>query len=75
MTISLEQALAAKNQLKHDLKSCEWFNGIGVGADSSGDHVVEVRARIDSPDVRAAVPSTIDGVVVRLVITGQVRAQ
>lgn len=68
----LEHARAAKDRLRQTLAGRDGITGIGIsrGADGYG-----VQVNVAQPAHRAAVPARVDGVDVRVRVTGPVHAQ
>lgn len=75
MTISLEQAHQAKQELKDKLARPVWLRGVGIGQDEAGGHVIEVRVEVDTPAIREAIPANVKGVPVRVTAVGEVHRQ
>jgi hypothetical protein len=68
----LEHARAAKDRLRQTLAGRDGITGIGLsrGADGYG-----LQVNVAQPGLRAAVPERVDGVDVRVRVTGPVHAQ
>jgi hypothetical protein len=68
----LEHARAAKDRLRRTLAGRDGITGIGIsrGADGYG-----LQVNVAQPAHRAAVPERVDGVDVRVRVTGPVHAQ
>jgi hypothetical protein len=70
--VSVGDVERAKEVLKSYLGHPSWLRGIGIGG-KSGDYCVQVNVERLTDDVRAAIPSTIDGVPVLVQAVGQIR--
>ncbi len=73
MTISFDQAKAAKNALRFKLGRPAWLRGIGVGLDENG-HFVKVNVKEIIPEVSEAVPREVEGVPVQVEAVGEIVA-
>lgn len=67
----------AKDRNEHALLAIQGVVGVGVGLSETvaGEAVVEVYVEKSTPAVRSAVPGQVDGVSVKLVETGEIRAR
>jgi hypothetical protein len=70
--ISMDQAAAAKARLRDRLGRPAWLRGIGIGADENGSPVVQVNVSELTAEVRAAIPSEVGGVPVRVDAIGEI---
>ena len=67
----------AKDRNEHALLAIQGVVGVGVGVSETvaGEAVVEVYVEKSTPAVRSAVPGHVDGVPVKVVETGEIKAR
>jgi len=70
----MDRVSAAKATLKSQLGRPEWLRGIGIAAEPDGKLYLKVNVAALTPDVRAAVPETLDDVSVRIEVVGDIKA-
>jgi len=71
MSVSLERARAAKAAIQKSLETLETVTGVGITR-VGDDYAVKVNLREAGP-AEAGIPSHVDGVPVRVEITGVIR--
>jgi hypothetical protein len=71
---TISHAMAVKNHHKDKIFQVDGVVGIGVGLDKKGQPAIEVYLKEDSGQSRARIPSVLEDVPVRVVVTGPFEA-
>ncbi len=71
----LEKAKGVQARHEHALMAIDGVVGVGIGLSEDGTtHVIEVYVKKHTPEIEGKLPKQLDGVKVRIVETGEIRA-